>query len=297
MALVAASMVPSCVCHASWCSTRVVTMVRGMMGLPSGSRGSAMKLGSEARPPPVAGRGARGGACKRVEAKTETTWPAAKVTVTGPASSARRTIADEASWASPGMVRAQPEEGVKSLPSALYWPSPREDQTARARAGSQPHATAARHRCTPCSNCTTGPHTGPHGAKCLSTTGCFLLPTTSERALSTRASRPGKRCVSLLIAGAQSATRARTSATDWSAMRAVLSASARSARLAGVALASVKAAAHATRTSAASADSAASRRVDLCTRKALRTLSMEGDRRHNSDSFTKAKEEESGKGM
>jgi hypothetical protein len=42
MALVAASMVPSCVCHASWCSTRVVTIVFGMMGRPSGSRGKAM---------------------------------------------------------------------------------------------------------------------------------------------------------------------------------------------------------------------------------------------------------------
>ena len=73
MALVAASIIPSCVCHASWRSTRVVTIVFGMIGRPSGPRGKAMKLVSEESSAMAAWRGARGGARRRTGAGTAPT--------------------------------------------------------------------------------------------------------------------------------------------------------------------------------------------------------------------------------
>ena len=110
--------------------------------------------------------------------------------------------------------------------------------------------------------------------------------------------RPGKprwARARTVIAGAQSVASAPVPATAASAARAVRSASARSATLAGVPRAKTKAAAQATRISAARADSAESRHATRCARWAERSAAMLGGAVHNSESFTKAVEETSGK--
>ena len=179
--------------------------------------------------------------------------------------------------------------GVKVYPSAQYRPSPSEAHAARARAGSQPHAMDARCRCTPCSNRVGWPAAGPleAGPGPAIRGGAGPAPTTAAMALKTRSARPGKRCVSIVIAGAQSVTSARAPATAASATRADRSASARSATHAGAQRARAKAAAQETRTSAASADRAESRRVALCARRAVRRDATTGEPAHNSESFTK----------
>ena len=185
--------------------------------------------------------------------------------------------------------------GVKVWPRAQYWPRSNDAQTARAKAGSQPHATEARHRCTPCSNFMSGPWAGPRGARRGSDAGGGPPPTTSASARRTRSERPGKRCARAEIAGAQSVASVRASLTRESAARASRSASTRSARMAGGLRASAKAAAQATRISADSADKAASSRETRCARSAARKESMAGTREHNADSFTKTGGEASGK--
>ena len=79
-------------------------MVRGKMGRPSGSRGRAMKLGSESRPPRAAWRGVLTGACRRTGADTLTTRPSEKVTATDLPSSGRVTLAEARPTGRPGGV-------------------------------------------------------------------------------------------------------------------------------------------------------------------------------------------------
>ena len=103
-----------------------------------------MKLGRDASPAPEAGRAVRAGSRNRLGAETDTTSPSRKTTVTGPPSAGRLTERWPTPAGSPATSLAEPGAGEKQRPSRQYWPGPKEDQTARAREGSHPSATAAK---------------------------------------------------------------------------------------------------------------------------------------------------------